>query len=83
MEDKSLPGYPPTSIWIFDLASGKTTRLTPKGIEASHGCWLNDKEILFSGQAAGGKQPSVYQISVSQKDRKLLIRNADHPTISR
>ena len=90
IEDKSVnvtdeDGYTPTSMWILDLASSETSRLTPKGISAWHGCWINDKQVLFTSQAADEKQPSVYQMSVSQKDRKplTLIKNANNPTVSR
>jgi TolB protein len=74
---------PPPSMWIFDLASGETSRLTPKGVLAWHGCWLNDKQVLFTSQGAGEKQPSIYEMSVSEKDRKPVIRNANNPTVSR
>jgi len=70
-------------MWIFDLASGETSRLTPKSVLAWHGCWLNDKQVLFTSQGAGEKQPSIHQMSVSEKDRKPVIRNANNPTVSR
>jgi hypothetical protein len=70
-------------MWILDLASDETSRLTPKGILAWHGCWLDDEQVLFTSQAAGEKRSSIYQMSVSQKDRKPLIRNANNPTMSR
>jgi TolB protein len=74
---------PPPALWIYDLASSKATRLTPKGVIASKPCWLNDKQVLFNSQGAGEKQPSIYEMSVSEKDRKRVIRNANNPTVSR
>jgi TolB protein len=38
---------PPPAIWLFDIPSGKATRLTPKMSYPSDSCWLNHSEYLL------------------------------------
>ena len=84
-EEANMPDWdgPPPSIWTVDIGSEKTTRLTPKGILAWHGSWLDSKEILFSSQSAKEKEPTLYRMNVAEKDRKSVLKNANNPSASR
>jgi len=88
MDEKERKGWdgPPASIWMFDFASEKATRLTPKTLYAWDCHWLDAPDsILFISQGPGEKSPSIYRmITAGQgKDRALLIKNARTPSTSR
>ncbi len=74
---------PPPALWTLDLATEKPTRITPKGMLAWDGCWLGKDEILFVSQAAKEKEPSIYRMSLQGKPRKVILKNARTPSISR
>ncbi|MDQ3623411.1 MAG: hypothetical protein M3463_13120, partial [Verrucomicrobiota bacterium] len=74
---------PPPALWTLDLATGKTARLTPKGFLAWSGCWLSNEEILLTTQAAGEKDASVHRLPLGRQARKLLIKDARSPSVSR
>ena len=88
MDEKERKGWegPPAAIWTFDLATEKTTRLTPKTLYAWDCHWLDAPDsILFISQGAGEKSPSIYRMSTTGqgKDRKLLVKNARGPGTSK
>jgi TolB protein len=76
---------PPPALWSFDLDTQKSTRLTPKTLFAWDGCWADDHTVIFLSQDRGEKTASIYRMSASGngKDRKLLIKNARMPSVSR
>ncbi len=84
-EEANMPDWdgPPPSLWMLDVDSRKATRLTPKGVLAWHGSWLNSKEILFTSQSAKEKEPTVYRMNLTEKDRKPVLKNANNPSTSR
>jgi TolB protein len=84
-EEPFLPDWegPPPSLWTLDLASEKTTRLTPRGVLCWHGCWLDNKEILFGSQSATEKTPTIYKMRLAEKDRQAVLKNANNPSVSR
>jgi TolB protein len=73
---------PLPAIWIFDLATQKSERLTPKKLFGWDGCWLDNDTVLFLSQAPGEKQSSLYRMPLNGKDRKLVIKNAGATTVS-
>jgi TolB protein len=73
---------PPPALWTFEIASGKSARITPTGIFAWNGCWIDNENILFLRQPSGEKSASIYRISVEGKNLKRLIKNALFPTVS-
>ena len=73
---------PPPSIWKLDLTSEKAVRLTPKGLFGWYGIWLGNDEILFVSQAANEKQPSLWRMDSKGENRKLVVKNADRPSVS-
>jgi TolB protein len=80
MDEKTRKGWdgPPPAIWTLDLATQKVTRLTPKLLYAWDCHWLDAADILFTGQAQGEKEQSIWRMSVANdgKDRQRLIKNA-------
>lgn len=73
---------PPPAIWLFDLPSGKATRLTPKKSYASASCWLNDSEFLLVDADQNGKLNSIYRASVAGGTPRVIIKDAANPTLS-
>ena len=84
-EEANMPDWdgPPPSVWALDIASGKATRLTPKGLLAWHGSWIDSKEILFTSQSAKEKEPTVYRMKLTEKDRKPVLKDANNPSVSK
>ncbi len=84
-EDVTNPGWdgPPPALWLWEMATGKTTRLTPKGLLATEGCWQNNEKILYVSQTAREKSPVLSEMTLAEKNRKPLLRNAVSPTVSR
>jgi TolB protein len=83
-EEESLKDWegPPPAIWLFDLPSGKATRLTPKKSYASDSCWLNHSEYLLVDAAKNGRTSSIYQASIGGGTSRLVIKNAVDPSVS-
>jgi TolB protein len=77
---------PPPSIWLFDLRTETSRRLTPATLYAWDCAWLDaPNSILFDSQARGEKTPSVYRMTIDGQgaDRKLLVRDARTASASR
>ena len=57
-EEASLKDWegPPPAIWLFDIPSGKATRLTPKKSYASDSCWLGDTIFCSSMRTSKGRR---------------------------
>ncbi|CAN5431721.1 hypothetical protein BH20VER3_BH20VER3_13710 [soil metagenome] len=83
-EEANMPDWngPPPSVWSLDLAAKKATRLTPKGMVASEGCWLDDKRILFVAQSAKETEPTIYKLKLGEKKWTPLLKNASNPSVS-
>jgi len=71
-----------SSLWQIDLAAGKADRLTPKGILAWHACWLSANKILFTGQSAKENEPSIYVITLRERNSEVILKNAQNPSAS-
>ncbi len=84
MDEKERKGWdgPPDAIWTFDLATEKTTRLTPKTLYGWDCHWLTADSILFVSENPGEETTNIYRMSVSGggKDRKLLVKDAILPS---
>lgn len=80
MDEKARKDWdgPPPAIWLMDLATEKSTRLTPKTLYARDCHWLDASDILFTGQPPGDQDQSIWRMSVAGhgKDRKQLVKNA-------
>jgi TolB protein len=84
-EDVSLKDWegPPPAIWLFDMPSGRATRLTPKKSYASDSCWVNDSEFLLVDADRKGKWSSIYRASISGGKPQLVIKNAADPSVAK
>jgi TolB protein len=84
-EEANLPDWegPPPALWTLDLGSMKATRLTPKGLLASSGCWLDATHVLFTAQSPKEKQPVIEKMDVGNKEMKLMLKDARDPKASR
>jgi TolB protein len=88
MAERARPGWdgPPPAIWLFDLVSETSRRLTPPALYAWDCAWLDPNDsILFLSQARGETTPSIYRMTTNGNgaDRRLLTRNARSPSASR
>ena len=83
-EEANMPDWdgPPPSMWILDIASKKATRLTPKGILAWHGAWIDSQTIVFSTQSRKERNPVIRAMKLSDQSEKLLIQNGANPSVS-
>jgi TolB protein len=84
MDDEDPPKDwegPPPAIWLFDIPSGKATRLTPKKSYAADSCWLDHSEYLLVDAAKNEKESSIYQASVAGGTPRRLIKNAANPSV--
>ena len=73
---------PVPALWMFDIATQKATRITPKSLFGWDGCWLNNDNVLFRSQTAKEKESSIYRVSIKGKNPKRLITKAEFPTVS-
>jgi TolB protein len=73
---------PPPALWSFNLDTQKAVRLTPKTLFGWDGCWIDNDNILFLGQAVGEKSASLYRMRTDGKDRKLLLKDARLPSVN-
>ena len=73
---------PPPALWIFEIATQKAVRITPKTLFGWDGCWIDNDNILFLSQPAGEKSASLYRMSIDGKDLKRLIADARMPSVS-
>ena len=97
VQNESIKGLPepPISIFIHNLLTGKTTRVTPAGICALRPCWASDNKIIFEGFTEDdirGHQGEyeyeididrvIYSIDIDGNNLKKLIENAWQPSFS-
>ena len=84
-EEANMPDWdgPPPTVWVLDIGSGKATRLTPKGVLAWSPRWIDSNSFVFASQGRNEKNPSVYRATLQKPERKLVLKNANSPAISR
>lgn len=95
--DADVPGEsmeglhePPGAVFVHNVSSGETTRLTPPGICGFYPSWYADGRVLFSGFRAtdihqggsAGITPRVYTVDMSGDNLKALIERASDPSVS-
>ena len=73
---------PPPATWLFDIESGKATRLTSKKSYASDSCWLSETDFLIVDTRKDAKSSSIYRVSFANAASTLLIKNAANPSVS-
>lgn len=84
-QEAPIPNWegPPPALWVWEVASGRTTRLTPNGLMAMEACWVDDARILYVSQAAKEKQPGLSEMTLTEKNRQMLLKDARAPSVSR
>jgi len=77
-------GYVANAIFQVELATGKVTRVTPKGIEANHPSWLpGGTDFLFGGFDKKSEKPAIYRISLTAGSAPVLVlADAASPTVA-
>lgn len=73
------PGFeegPPTAVYVYDIASKSTLRLSPKGYYGRGVCLKNNK-VLFSGGKVTSPTEKVYTVDLDGKNLKVLFPNAN------
>lgn len=96
--DEVIPGLNDavSAVFVHEIAAGRTTRLTPKGICAINPRWISADEIAFEGFGAkdikivkhkGFDDESVikrriYHIKADGTGMKPLIENAGRPAVA-
>ncbi len=83
-EPATSDGYIPNAIFQIDLASGKVTRVTPKGVDADHPCWLpTGTEFLFGAFDTKTEQPVIFRMAMAAGSQPVLVvANASSPTLA-
>jgi TolB protein len=71
---------PPSAIFLVEIASAKSKRLTPPIPYAWEPCWISDQDFLFTG-AVDARHRSIYKASISGGKPQILIKNAEHPSV--
>lgn len=76
---------PPSAVFKLDIASGKITRLSPKGYNGISPSWLpNGKEFLFSGMNAKSGVRTIYRAAIDAGTPPVpVLKNSSDPTSSR
>jgi TolB protein len=80
-ERKNWDG-PQPAIYKFDLASEKAVRVTGKNDFVWEPFWLSNDEFLCILQKENEKEPSIFRMSISAKNSKLLVKHARTPSAS-
>ncbi len=73
---------PPPALWTLNLESGKTTRISPKGIPAWSPFWINSEEFIFLTQKINEKTPRLYRGSLKGPSKTPLLKNVQTPSVS-
>lgn len=84
-QEPLIPSWegPPPVLWLWEIASGQATRLTPNGLMAMEACWIDDTRILYVSQTAKEKQPGLSEMTLAEKNRKVLVKDARASSVSR
>lgn len=73
---------PPSAVYLLDLATGETTRMTPPGVLADGPAWLpGGQEFLFTSFDPKTETPSIYRTSIRPGSKPALVKaNASNPS---
>jgi TolB protein len=74
---------PPSAVYLLDLASGETTRMTPPGVLADSPAWLpGGQEFLFTSFDPKTEAPSIYRMSIKPGSKPSLVKaKASNPSV--
>lgn len=74
---------PPSALWMYDLSTNKSTRLTPKGLLAWSPFWINAEDYVFTTQKPSEKNSSLYRGSIKYTSFSPILNNVRIPSVSR
>jgi Tol biopolymer transport system component len=80
-ERKNWDG-PQPAVYVFDFDTEKTSRVTAKDDFVWDPYWVTNDEFLCVIQKEHEKEPSLYRMSISGKNAKLLAKHARTPSVS-
>ncbi len=72
---------PPPQIWEMNLSTEKAAPITP--IFWWEPCWVSADEYLCITQGAKEKEPSIYLRSLDGKTKKVVVKGAMNPSVSK
>lgn len=76
-------GYPGSVIFLLDLSTGKSRRLTPNGMLASQPAWLPDGNSFLFRAAGKGVKQGVYRMTLGTGKFELVEVDAKDPSAAR
>lgn len=74
---------PPPALWMYNIVTNKSTRLTPKGLLAWSPFWINSEDYVFTTQKPNEKNSTLYRGSIKYTSFLPIINNVRAPSISR
>jgi len=75
---------PPPAVFLMDLASGETTRLTPPGLLADAPSWLpGGQEFLFTAFDPKTEKSAIYRLSMETGSKPVpLQQSGSNPSVA-
>lgn len=85
VEEETSPDHQGSAVFLLNLASGKITRLSPKGYNGTSPSWLpGGKEFLFAGSDPKTSRSTIYRAAVNAGSPPgVVLKNASAPTVAR
>lgn len=65
---------PPSAVFVYDLATGKTSRISPKGYD----CWrpvIMGDTVFYNGHSRGKEKENTYRVDLDGGHFKLAYKN--------
>ena len=75
---------PPSAVFQIEIATGKITRVTPKGLYADGPSWLpSGKEFLFGSFDSKTQTESIYRMAIEPGSKPVLVlKKARNPSVA-
>ncbi len=76
---------PPSAVFLLDIATGRITRVTPKGMNAFYASWLPDGNgFLFTSFDVKTSRPSICRAPAHGSAKPTVVmKNASEPRVAR
>lgn len=73
---------PPSAVFLIEIATGKLTRLTPKGLFADSPTWLpGGREFLFGSFNSKTEKPTIHRMAAEPGAKPVqVIANGSNPS---
>ena len=75
---------PPSAVFQIEIATGKITRVTPKGVYADGATWLPDgKEFLFGSFDSKTQTETIHRMAIAPGSKPVLVlTKARYPSVA-